>query len=280
MFRIAEGERFGTFYGRRFLTDCSQLEEGFRSQCGDGRAFQRNSDGLIVWTGAGNAVTDGITKNLWNANLPGTQAPWGVPLAWGHPIIERVPNAFGAAAQVPLGRALPDYRVAGSSNFSVGRVSAFALVDAAIGQSVYNQSRHWSYLDFLSRDQDQTGRSVGDAKPTSYYYRAGQPDNSAGIGGLYDVLGPNNFFTEKASYAKLREVTVAYRVGRVLGARDVTVGLTGRNLRTWTKYKGFDPEVGLVGTQAGSFGSGALTAVDAFTFPNLRTFSMNVSARF
>ena len=77
------------------------------------------------------------------------------------------------------------------------------------------------------------------------------------------------------------QVTLTYRVG-ALGpvGGDWTVGVTGRNLYTWTDYKGFDPEVGLVGTQAGTFGSGALTAVDAFTFPNLRSFSFNVSTRF
>jgi hypothetical protein len=281
MFRVAEGERFGTFYGRNFLTDCSQLDPAFVNQCGAGRAFQRNQDGLIVWTGEGNSINDGVTKNLWNANLPAAQAPWGVPVAWGHPIIQRVPNAFGAAAQVPLGRALPDFRTAASTNFAWRRLTAFALVDAAVGQSVYNLSRHWAYLDFLSRDQDQTGRAIGDVKPTSYYYRAGQPDNSAGIGGLYDVLGPNNYFTEKSSYAKLREVTLSYNVGRIVNAvRDLQIGVTGRNLYTWTKYRGFDPEVGIVGTQSGSFGSGALTAVDAFTFPNARTFSFNISTRF
>jgi len=31
---------------------------------------------------------------------------------------------------------------------------------------------------------------------------------------------------------------------------------------------------------AGSLGSGAITAVDAFSFPNPRTFSFNLSTRF
>ena len=107
-------------------------------------------------------------------------------------------------------------------------------------------------------------------------------ENANGAGGLYDVLGPNNFFTEKASFAKLRELTVTYKLGRIAAVGgDWTVGLTGRNLKTWTKYKGFDPEVGLgANNQSGAVGSGAITAVDAFGFPNLRTFSFNISSRF
>ena len=102
------------------------------------------------------------------------------------------------------------------------------------------------------------------------------------------MLGaPVNFFTEKASYAKIREVQVSFRVGRIARVGDWTVGVTGRNLHTFTSYKGFDPEVGLNPTPvigfasgSGSLGSGALTAVDAFNFPNLRTFTFNLSTRF
>ncbi|HEY5087822.1 MAG TPA: hypothetical protein VII66_10735, partial [Gemmatimonadaceae bacterium] len=65
-----------------------------------------------------------------------------------------------------------------------------------------------------------------------------------------------------------------------------SVSLTGRNLKTWTKYTGFDPEVGFgsvtgTGGSAGnSAGSAAINAVDAFQFPNLRTFTVSVSTNF
>jgi hypothetical protein len=76
-------------------------------------------------------------------------------------------------------------------------------------------------------------------------------------------------------------------VGKLAGFGDWTFGVTGRNLQTWTNYRGFDPEVGLNPTPifgfqsaAGSLGSGAISAVDAFSFPNPRTFSFNLSTRF
>ena len=278
MFRVAEGEQLGTIYGRAFVTSCSDLPEAFRAQCGGaGSAFQKNSDGLIVWTG-GRGLDEGYAGNLWNTSLPAATSPYGGDLAWGHPITRLEPT--GSASYLPLGQALPKYRPSFSTNFSFRKFSAYGLLDGAIGQSVYNQSRHWSYLDFLSRDQDQTNKSVADVKPASYYYRASPRGNGSGVGGLYDVLGPNNFFVEDASYVKLREVNVSYRLGEAFGAGNWTVGLTARNLYTFTDYTGFDPEVGLNGTQAGSFGSSALTAVDAFTFPNLRTFSFTVSSSF
>jgi hypothetical protein len=60
---------------------------------------------------------------------------------------------------------------------------------------------------------------------------------------------------------------------------DWTVSFVGRNLYTFTDYKGFDPEVGVTGA-TGITGSSALNAVDAFNFPNLRTFNFSLSTRF
>ena len=56
-----------------------------------------------------------------------------------------------------------------------------------------------------------------------------------------------------------------------------TVGLIGRNLYTFTNYQGFDPEVGIGGGQSGS---AAINAIDAFTFPNLRSFTVGVTTSF
>jgi hypothetical protein len=51
----------------------------------------------------------------------------------------------------------------------------------------------------------------------------------------------------------------------------------GRNLFTLTGYRGFDPEVGIAGGQTNS---AAINAIDAFTFPNVRSFTLGVSTSF
>lgn len=297
LFLAKEGERYGTFYGRAFATSCAQLPAQMAASCGSpGADFQRNSDGWIVWVGQGNTVNDGITKNLWNAKLP-ANSPFYAPTAagtngflnpaiavnWGMPIIVR--DSSGTAVQTALGNPLPNFRWGLSQNLSYKGFSAYALVDAAIGQHVYNQGRGWSYLDFLEGREDQTGKTVEAAKPIGYYYRAAAPDG-VGIGGFYDQLGANNAVVEDASYAKLREVNIGYHIGHFarLGG-DWSLALIGRNLHTWTKYTGFDPEVGLgavSGTRstANGAGSAAINAIDAFTFPNLRSYTFSLSTSF
>ena len=275
MFRMEEGERYGTFYGRKFITSCSELPSGFQAQCGPGQAFQTNSDGLVVWVGQGNSLGDGITRNLWQTSLPGASAPYGDVLHWGMPIVMR-DGVGGPASIVPLGNALPDFRMAFSTDVQWKRFTVYGLLDVSIGQDVWNEGFHWAHLDFLSKDVDQTGQSVQTAKPIGYYYRAGPPFSS-GVGGLYDILAPTSFMVEDASYAKLRELLVSYRVGPISGIGDWSVSVVGRNLLTITGYRGFDPEVGITGGQSNS---AVINAVDAFTFPNLRSVTFGVSSTF
>jgi TonB-linked SusC/RagA family outer membrane protein len=292
IFQAKEGELYGTFYGREFLTSCAQLPTPFNTDCGGATSsFQKNDEGWLVWVGPGNNPRMGVTNNLWETKLPAATAPWGVALNWGMPIILRGnPNNPTDAQIVALGNALPDFRFSITQNVQWKRLSLYALLDAAIGQKVWDQGFHWAHLDFLSKDVDQTGKSVETAKPIGYYYRAAPPDNSAGLGGFYDILGPNNFSVEDASYAKLRELMVSYHVGPVGGVGDWGVSLVGRNLFTLTGYRGFDPEIGIGalppqpnlpgGSNGGQASSGAVNAIDAFSFPNLRTFTIGITTSF
>ncbi len=277
MFKIVQGGSMGQIYGRRFVRDCSQLPADFQARCGTGLDYQRNADGFIVYVGQGNTTADGITKNLWMTRVPAAQAPWkggtsGEPLSWGMPILER--DANGAVPVLPVGQALPRFRWSAAQNFRYKRLTAYALLDATVGKDVWNQGRQWSLGDFMHRDTDQSGKSVADAKPLGYYFRA---VSTGGIGGLYDVLGPNNNTVEDASFVKLRELSIGYRLGSIAGVGNWQLALIGRNLITFTKYTGFDPEVGLGG---GQLGSAVLNANDGYTFPNLRQFTFSLSTSF
>ncbi len=303
MFTARVGERYGTFYGRRFIRSCAELPTVFQADCGvDGTSsFQHNDEGYVVWVGQGNSWRDGIGRNLWQTALPGcvsqvsgapqscsatntlVRAPWGVTMNWGMPIILRdsvcntTPNASCPALQSPLGNALPDWQFSVSSNLQVGRFTIFGLLQGVMGREVWNQGRHWSHLDFITNDVDQAGKPVVTAKPIGYYWRAPAADGFTGMGGFYDQLAANSHFVEDASYAKLRELMVSYNIGPVGGMGNWTVSVLGRNLFTITNYQGFDPEVGNGG---GIASSSAINAVDAFQFPNTRTLTFAVSTSF
>ena len=153
-------------------------------------------------------------------------------------------------------------------------------MDAYRGQKLWNIAYAWSHGDLQTSDIDQTGKSVETAKPIGYYWRRGQstsPGGNSGVDGLYDALAPNTFNVEDASYVKLRELSVGYHIGPLGGRGDWKLGFVGRNLHTWTKYRGFDPESG---NTTGPLNSSALTPVAGYRFPNLRTYTAQLSSSF
>jgi hypothetical protein len=99
-------------------------------------------------------------------------------------------------------------------------------------------------------------------------------------GSLYNGLVASDYFVESGSYVKLRELSVAYELGgralQIAGinrfASGVKLALIGRNLYTWSKYTGFDPDV----TAGGDFNF----RVDGFRYPNFRTLTGQVQLTF
>jgi hypothetical protein len=128
----------------------------------------------------------------------------------------------------------------------------------------------------------QDSKTVESAKPVGYYWRQGPSTaptagSTAGIGGFYDVLGPNSYNIQDASYVKLREASVNFRIGAVGGRGDWKIGLIGRNLKTWTDFRGFDPESG---NTSGPLNSAALTGVAGYRYPKMRTYTVQLSTAF
>lgn len=275
MFKIVQGGLLGQIYGREFMRSCSMMPSAFQTRCGAGREYQVNDEGFVVYVGSGNTLGEGITKNLWFTSVPTGDHPYGLANQnWGLPILVRDGTGVPLAA---IGNALPDFRWSLSQTFSYKRLTAFVLLDATVGKDVWNEARQWSLGDFAHRTTDQTGRTISSAKPIGYYFRANAAGGSTGIGGVYDVLAPNNLTVEDASFVKVRELALGYRIGRLAGVGDWNISIVGRNLLTFSGYSGFDPEVGVGG---GALGSGVLNAIDAYGFPNLRTFSFQISTSF
>jgi TonB-linked SusC/RagA family outer membrane protein len=275
--RVQSG-RIDNIWGRRFVVNCNELPAAFAARCGPGKDFQANRDGLVVYVGAGNTQQEGITKNLWMTRLRAEDSPWGggsekSPLSWGSPIPAR--DSTGAIDNRILGHGMPDLHWTMSHQIGYKRFSAYGLLDAIVGKSVWNTQRQWSYGDYQTREGDQSTQTVETARPLGYYYRAST--GGTHMGGLYDILGPNNVTVEDASFVKIREVTLGYRIGAIAGVGDWQVNVTGRNLKTFTKYTGYDPEVGNGG---GNLNSAVLNSIDNFQFPNLRQFTFTLQTRF
>ena len=86
-------------------------------------------------------------------------------------------------------------------------------------------------------------------------------------------------YLEDASYLRLRNLTLAYRLPENLVKRarlnHVRVYVQGQNLWTLTAFTGFDPEIGNV-----TLGTGAPGSVHDFQFPASRTITFGIDVAF
>jgi TonB-linked SusC/RagA family outer membrane protein len=253
-FRCA-GETLGNMYGFSFMRNPTELPASVGARANE---FQVNDEGYLVWVGAGNSFTEGETKRLW-----GTSATIGNGVyRWGQPIT--AVDSTGSAAVVQIGDGNPDFRFGISNTIGWRSLQVFMLWDAQVGGDVYNQTRQRMYQYGRHTDVDQAGKPQELKKTTDYYVA------------LYAANSPTNHFVEDASFVKLRELSVKYRLpssfnaalGR-LGASQASLSLIGRNMLTFTKYKGYDPEVGTV-----------LNRLDSFDYPRYRTVTGSVEIIF
>ncbi len=83
----------------------------------------------------------------------------------------------------------------------------------------------------------------------------------------------------KGDFLRIRNVQLSYEFGDRLLGRDrkvlkgVALGLSVENLHVFTKYPGFDPEVGAFNHDAGM-------SIDFYSYPRPRTVSGNIKITF
>jgi len=84
-------------------------------------------------------------------------------------------------------------------------------------------------------------------------------------------------FVQDASWTKLRELSLYYQFPSKLLSKTFVkgfeIGVTGKNLFTWTKFEGVDPELNLTGASKGR-------GLDYFTNPGTRTIMVSTNIKF
>jgi len=258
---VREGEELGTFYGLKWANDCGiDLRSG--TDCSQ---FQVNDDGLLVWVGAGNSWKDGFAKNLWGT----TTNIGGVVYHFGTPIPSILDNRL-----TKMGKSQPDLNASLFQDLNWGNLGLSFLLDGEWGAQVYNQTRAFGCRDYRCPEADQAGKPDYAKKPVAYY----------GVPGVYARNENSTWFMEDADFVKLREVSIRYTLDQRslpgltqrVGLDRATINLTGRNVKTWTQYTGYDPEVG-----TDSFlGSAAIGRIDEYFYPNFRSFGIDIEMVF
>ena len=182
----------------------------------------------------------------------------------GKPLTQLIGHAFDAngdptATNVQIGNTAPDYRMGMVNDVTFGIFSLNTVLDYQHGGDIINLTQ------FL---YDDSGLAA-DYGSKAWEYRMSGYNNG--------VMTP---YIEDATFLKLREVSLSMQVpdrylrnGR-FGARSLRLSLSGRNLLTWQKYSGLDPEVGNLGNAA------IRNNLDVAAYPPSRSIFFEISAGF
>jgi TonB-linked SusC/RagA family outer membrane protein len=169
----------------------------------------------------------------------------------------KYPSTTTPGALHKLGDLEPSFVMGISSDVTVGNFRLYGLLDWRHGSSVVNVTQN------------------------GYDFAGTAPDSAASADRLTLFLKGRSPYIQDASFVKLREVTVSYQLPETLvrsafGGRVTTVRaeLSGRNLVTWTPYKGLDPEVSNFGNQNINRGQ------DLAPYPPSRSYFFTLSVDF
>jgi outer membrane receptor protein involved in Fe transport len=111
----------------------------------------------------------------------------------------------------------------------------YGLVDFKRGYRVFNANEFIRCLGIAGKPLCRANYYPTEFDPT---YLAERASNASG-------LGITDQYYQSGNFAKLREVSATYSVPQSMlrGFSRASITLAGRDLHTWTKYAGIDPEV-------------------------------------
>jgi hypothetical protein len=178
-----------------------------------------------------------------------------------------------------------DQKIAGNAypkfNMSfINNVTLFKNLNIAFqfdwyqGNSIYNLTRQWLYRDRIHKDFDKPVTINGETGAFVNFYNS-----------LYNSVQRTSWFVENGSFVRLRDVTLTYSFGNILNVKwmkNLALTISGRNLVTFTKYSGLDPEATSAQDSQGNktFGAGSNIGVDYFAIPNLRSYQAGINVEF
>ncbi|RYY27225.1 MAG: SusC/RagA family TonB-linked outer membrane protein, partial [Sphingobacteriaceae bacterium] len=171
----------------------------------------------------------------------------------------------------------PKFNMSFINSMSYKGLSFNFQFDWVHGSHLYNQTKEWMYRDGISSDYDKPVTINGVTAAYTAYYRSIYADYFGARNGPARN-GTKDYFYEDASFVRLRNVSLAYDFANIIHNkifRRVQLILTGRNILTFTKYTGFDPEIS-TGTSNSAFDRG----VDNSSSPNLKSYQIGLNLGF
>jgi len=145
------------------------------------------------------------------------------------------------------------------------------------GSHLYMQTNEWMYRDGISSDFTQPVTINGQTGAWTAYYASAY----YALGNTARGVGNNvtkDYFYADASFWRLRNISLGVdfsKFAKQNWLKKCQLVLSGRNLLTFTKYKGLDPEI-----SSGASNSAYDRGIDHSTIPNLKSYQVTLNLGF
>ncbi|MFC4476545.1 SusC/RagA family TonB-linked outer membrane protein [Flavobacterium chungangensis] len=164
-----------------------------------------------------------------------------------------------------LGTNIPKYTFGFTVNLDYKNFDFMAFTQGAAGSKIFQGLRR---LDVLNANYQTKAleRWVGEGTSNDYPRLTNNDPNK-------NYTNMSDFYLEDGNYLRLKVVTLGYTMPASLsskiGADKLRFYLTGENLITFTKYTGFDPEIG-----------GQVFGIDKGVYPQARSILFGANVQF
>ncbi|TWI95559.1 TonB-linked SusC/RagA family outer membrane protein [Mucilaginibacter frigoritolerans] len=183
-------------------------------------------------------------------------------------------NNITAADRTIIGYAVPKFNYGFTSNLTVQRFNLFVLIQGVYGNQILNEN-------LIESENGTTTDNKQAYVLTQSWNGPGTSNTLPSVGStLRRSLGPTSDVLESGSYLRFKTITLSYdlplpKLTPVF--KSASVYITGQNLITITKYKGYDPEVNSYPDSSGNYTS---LGTDYNPYPNVRTFLLGAKFGF
>jgi TonB-linked SusC/RagA family outer membrane protein len=171
-----------------------------------------------------------------------------------------------------VGSPHPKYYGGFSNEFTLGNVSLRGFFSFSQGGKIFNMMRIFT----------DDGACTWDNKTTNVLARWQKPGDITNVPRMsYDCASGadqiSSRFIENGSYVRLSDLTLSYGLPEKWASRaylaNARVYVTGHNLKVWTKYSGYDPDVNSAGSD-----ENIIIGTDYYAYPQPRTITFGINA--
>ncbi|QRR00690.1 SusC/RagA family TonB-linked outer membrane protein [Dyadobacter sandarakinus] len=180
-----------------------------------------------------------------------------------------------------LGSPFPKFNYGANFNATYKNFDFGLFFQGVSGNKIWNAKGRFQYiLDYGSNKSPEVLNAWTPENTNTDIPRATQLDPA-------NNKRSSSFYIEDGSYVRLKNLTIGYTLPQSLLNKakisNARFYVSGQNLLTFTKYKGYDPEVGRNsngGSNPNNIGSLLNNGVDQTAYPNARIMSIGLDLNF